>query len=295
MRITNRMMAENAIRHMNENTSRIGELQEQIASGKRYETFSDNPSLAAAGMSLRTSLRAGEAYLETAAVVNEWISVTENSLGQMVDIAGEATNLALGGLSDTEGASERHVRGVELDTLIKQAIDIGNTSLRGQYIFSGFSTNTQPFSLVNGSPDSISYAGDTGTMQRAVGPGQLIAVNFDSDATFSPFFSALVEVRDALLANDTAVLQSGLNSLDAAFDGINDERTANGARLRQVENATERLSRTQTEIQALLSAKEDVNMAEAITVLRTQESSYQAVLEVGRRAIAMSNLFESLR
>ena len=113
MRITNRMMAENAIRHMNDNTSRIGELQEQIASGKRYEAYSDNPSLAAAGMSLRSSLRAGEAYLETAAVVNEWISVTETALSQMITIAGEATNLALGGLSDTEGPAERQVRGVE--------------------------------------------------------------------------------------------------------------------------------------------------------------------------------------
>jgi hypothetical protein len=44
----------------------------------------------------------------------------------------------------------------------------------------------------------------------------------------------------------------------------------------------------------MLTNKEDVNMTEAITQLRYQETVYQAVLEVSRRSLATANLFEYL-
>jgi hypothetical protein len=49
------------------------------------------------------------------------------------------------------------------------------------------------------------------------------------------------------------------------------------------------------ETQSLLSKNEDVNMAEGIAQLANQETTYNAVLEVSKRAISALSLFDYLR
>jgi flagellin-like hook-associated protein FlgL len=65
--------------------------------------------------------------------------------------------------------------------------------------------------------------------------------------------------------------------------------------MREVQSATEYLVSTQTEAQSLLSKKEDANMAESISLLRNQETTYQAVLEVSQRAVSALSLFDYLK
>lgn len=295
MRITHQMLAGDAIRYMEENLERLSDLQQKIATGKRYNRSSDNPSVAAAGLSLRSSLESSQAYLDTAEETDTWLSTTEFALKDVVEIATRAINLALDGLSDTQGPSERQAMATEMGLLLEEAIDLGNTSLEGSYIFAGFKTRTAPFTLVTGTPDSVNYNGDAGNIQRNVGPGQKISVNLDGDATLSPLYAAIIETRDALQANDTAAIDAGLANLNTALDGVVDARTVNGGRQRQLNNIMTRIERTQTELRTLLSRKEDESLTEIISTLRQQEVVYQAVLEVGRRAIATSNLFEFLR
>jgi len=68
-----------------------------------------------------------------------------------------------------------------------------------------------------------------------------------------------------------------------------------GARLRQVQVASDYLSKTEIETQSLLSKKEDLNLAEGISQLRGRENAYQAALEVSQRAISAMGLFDYLR
>jgi hypothetical protein len=44
----------------------------------------------------------------------------------------------------------------------------------------------------------------------------------------------------------------------------------------------------------VLSQKQDANLAEAISMLKNQETSYQVVLEVSQRAISALTLFDYL-
>ena len=47
MRITNKLMVGNAVMHMDDNLERLNSLQEKIASGKQFQTMSDDPAKAA--------------------------------------------------------------------------------------------------------------------------------------------------------------------------------------------------------------------------------------------------------
>jgi len=307
MRVTNQQMIDNAIRHMTDNQARLAALQEKIASTKQFQSASENPSAASAALGLRSTLKYTETYLETARLTDDWITASEYGLQQAGGVAQKALAAVTRGLSDTMGTEERAAIKVEMEGLLAQAIEAGNTSHQGYFIFSGFSINTQPFSLNTNSspdpldPDTVDYAGDptNGQMKREIGPGQSVMVNVNGQATFSPLFAALIKARDALDtfngSTDMVRLRESLTELQEALDTINTTRTENGARQRQVQSAVDYLEKTGLEIKSLLSQKEDLNMVEAISMLRAQETSYQASLEVGQRAISALNLFDVLR
>jgi flagellar hook-associated protein 3 FlgL len=117
----------------------------------------------------------------------------------------------------------------------------------------------------------------------------------NGNTAFSALFSAIAKAKNALLSNNRDDLNASLGEIQAAENGISELRATNGARLRQVDTATNRLEQTNLTLKSLLTEKEDVNMAEAIAMMQGQETTYQAVLEVGQRAISALNLFDVLK
>ncbi len=298
MRVTQRMMTDNAIKYMDENLQRLQALQEKVASGKQFQHASDDPANATSALTLRSSLEANQAYLDTGYTAESWMTATDGALGQMVDIAGHAMTLAQQGVSDTLSASERQALASEMNIVLQQAVGVGNATHLDNYIFAGFKTATPAFNLVDnnsdGLYDAVNPRGDNGVILRTVGPGQTISQNINGSAAFSPLFAAIIDARDALLANNSSTIGSALTTLQSASRGVVDARTTNGARQREVRLLTDRYEKTQTELKSLLSLKEDVSMAEAISNLRSQETVYQSVLEVGKRAISAMSLFDIL-
>ncbi len=294
MRVTHRMIFDDAVQNLQENLSRIAQLREQVSSGKKLARPSDDPSLAAAVLGLRAGLQASQAYVQVAEESVAWMQASETALKAMTDLTTRAITLSQQGLPDTLGPQERQGIAAEMEGLLQEALDVANSTHGGKYLFAGYRINSKPFSLVSGTPDSVSYAGDNGTIRHALGPGETVTVNVDGDATFSPLFAALIRARDALNNNDQGELQAALSDLQAAQQGVSLARTANGARQRQVEHALDRMQESQGTLKTLLSQKEDLSLAEAISQLRQQETIYQAVLEAGRRTLNLPNLFEML-
>lgn len=298
MRVTQRMMMENAVQYMNANLEKLQEYQEKVASGKEFQRPSDDPSRVVAALKLRSTLNTSQAYLDTANITDGWMAATDSALSQMLEVAKRALDLTRKGISDTEGDPQREVMATELNVLLKQAIDVANSSHLGSYIFAGFKTTTTPFNIEDldgdGEGDNLTYRGDHGAILRTLGPAFTIPQNIDGDSTFSPLVLAIITAREALQSNQTAAIQTAVSDLENAITVVNQASTTNGARQRQTRLAAERLEKTQVELKNLLSQKEDVNMAEAISSFTHQQTVYQSVLEVGNRAISALSLFDLL-
>ena len=294
MRITHLQMTQTAIKYMSDSLTRLNQANWTAADGKKFHSLSDDPAGMAASLSLQSSIRTNQAYIDTTYTTDEWMNVTEYALKEAVDVATQAKNQVLSGVSDTAGPEERASYAEELTGLIDQLIESANTNLRGKFIFAGFAINTEPYSLVTGTPDTLAYAGDNGLINRNISPGQTIQVNVDAEAEFTALFNAMVTARDELLANNQAGIETALALFDPAMDDINTLRTQNGNRSRQIENTRERLTATEEDMKTLLSNREDVNMAEAISELQFEENVYQQVLYVGSTILNMPNLFQLL-
>jgi flagellar hook-associated protein 3 FlgL len=301
MRITNEFMTQSAIRHMNENLETIQHLQEQISTAKEIQNISDDPASASTVLSMHTTMSTIQSYMDTANVADDWMSATENTLAQMIDIGTRATTLATSGISDTQGTEQRIGIANELDALLQQAITTANDSHEDKYLFAGFQVRppNPPFqgadTNADGRFDVVNYTGDNGSIQREIGPGTVITTNVDGAAAFQPLFNAIIAARDALYNNNTPNLQTAITNLNAAMQNLSAVRTSNGGRQRQLEAAIMRIQSSQTLIKNLLNKKEDTNMAEAISKLTNQQTIYQATLQVGQRAIAMATLFDYLK
>jgi flagellar hook-associated protein 3 FlgL len=298
MRITHQMMTNNAIRNMASNLENMTRLQNVVASQGQISKASDDPVTASLSLSLTSSLKGLADYQNTATQAGEWLSSNDFSMGKMSEAAIRAIGLVTSGLNDTEGTVERGSYANELDGILKQVLDLANTSNQGQYIYSGYQINTKPFELIEstvaGVPDSIVYHGDSGVMTRSLGPGQSVNISVDGNSAFTPLMNTLIAARDALNANDMTTLRTSLSDLQTASDTLDATMGTNGTRMRQVDQVSDYLGQSAVEMKAVLSQKQDANLAEAISMLKNQETSYQVVLEVSQRAISALTLFDYL-
>jgi flagellar hook-associated protein 3 FlgL len=302
MRITQRMMTERAIEYMDENLKRLYQLQEKVASGKEFQRPSDNPSGVTSALNLRSVLKMNTAYLDSAATTESWMSATDFALIQTNQLATRALNLTRQGMSDTLGAEQRNTLAAELDMVLQQVLSVANTNHQGNYIFGGFQTVNPPFNLIDtnsdGTLDTVVRNGDTGTINRLIGPNLTVVQNINGYNLFNDLMVAIMNARDALRNNGDPNqfnnLQSAIAALETQINNVNEALTTNGARQREVRLTKDRLEKSQIELKSLLSQKEDVNLTEAISYLQHQQTVYQTVLEVGKRAISALSLFDLL-
>jgi flagellar hook-associated protein 3 FlgL len=275
---------------------------------KQFQVASEDPARASSSLSLRSNLRTLESYSETIETTRNWMTATDNAFDQLDDIGIRATNLILRGINDSVSGSERaNSLAREMQGLLNQAVELGNTTENNQFIFSGYQVNSKAFELVDSTttlldyqgvaftPKVVNYLGDAGVMQRNLGPDQSVSLNVRGDQAINGLLQNLVLASNALTQNDTTSLQSLLTSLRSALDTMGEYRTSNGARLRQVDSASNFLETMQIETKGLLSQNEDMNMAEGIALLANQQTTYDAALQVGQRAISALSLFDYMK
>ena len=293
MRITNQMMTNGLLQHAQKTMNDVNITQEQIASGKRFQTPSENPTDASSSLQLKSALTVSQGYQESAALIQDWMSETDFCLSQLVDIATDAQKLVQGGINDTMDDKSRATMATELTEMINQAIDLGNTRFQGNYIFSGVRLDSPSFELTE--TGTLNYLGISKDMKRGIGQSSEVTMNINGDQAIAPLIQAMIKARDNLQANNTTDLPDSLDELESAMDTLVVKQTANGARMRQVETGISNMEDADINLQAILNQKENTDLLEAAAVLKSQETAYQIVLEVGNRAISALNLFDYMQ
>lgn len=142
MRITNNMLINNMMGYINGNLSRMNKYQSQLATGKKISVPSDDPIVAAKSLKLRTDVAEVEQFKRNSNDANSWMSVTENSMGMIVDVLQRARELAVQAANGTMTQDDRGKVEKEVEQLKHQIIHISNSTYAGRYVFSGHSTDS---------------------------------------------------------------------------------------------------------------------------------------------------------
>src|SRR5690349_2547689 len=101
MRITSKLMMNNAIQSMSENLERLSKMQSKLSNGKQFQVASEDPARASVSLSLRSNLRSLESFADTAETTKNWMTASDKALDELEQIGIRATDLILRGLNDT--------------------------------------------------------------------------------------------------------------------------------------------------------------------------------------------------
>jgi len=298
MRITTLMTSRATLRDLNDGLDRLSRLQGRLSSGKQITRPSDDPYGTSRALALRGELGGLDQFQRNVDDGTGWLNTSDTALGQMSDVLARVRELLVNGGNDTAGSAARAAMADEIDQLAESVKQEADVQYGGRYVFSGTATDTAPYAL--GGPDA--YAGDAGTITRAIGPGVELPISTDVRALLGDGQAArddkllhtLRDISDHLRGStpaDAAALRgTDLQRLDASLDVLNGIRADVGARVNRLATAGARLAGLALNATQLLSDTEDADMAQTITQYTTQQAAYSAALKAGANIVQTSLL-----
>jgi len=272
------------------NSRLLDRSQHEVATGKRITTPADDAIGISSALRLRRDQAAGQTYQKNIDDSLTWLSATDVALGNALDVVHRARELAVQGANGALSTTGRSIIADEIDQLAKQMVEVGNASLGGRYLFGGTKTLAPPFDPAG------NYLGNTGQVTREIELGATVAVNTTGNRLTGPgaptpdIFTTLTTLAADLRSGNVNGVQNALNTFDAHLTNVNALRGEVGGKINKLEMSLSRQANFEIDAAEQLSKIEDVDMAEAITELKSRENVYRASLGVGGRVLPPSLL-----
>jgi len=187
MRISTNMIYTAGVNGINQQTAASLKLSQQLSSMLRILTPSDDPVAAAQVLQVQQAKDINAQFATNIGSAQSTLSLEETQLSSTTDLLGRIKELTVDAANSANSASSRNTIAAELRSRFNQLVGTGNsTDGTGQYLFSGYMGNTQPFAgsvdglLANPTSD-ITYRGDDGQRTLEISPSNQLAIS-DSGA-----------------------------------------------------------------------------------------------------------------
>ncbi|MCK9193138.1 MAG: flagellar hook-associated protein FlgL [Nevskia sp.] len=205
-----------AIQRQQSNVLRV---QNQLSSGKKLLTASDDPTGAAHGLSLDQALSANARYTDNTQLATERLGFEENALSAINDSLNSVRERVLQGNGGTLGDSDRQSLAQDLRQSLLQIINYANTpDAEGRYIFAGSNDSAAPFSVA---ASGTTYTGDDVVRHLQIGPQRFVQTGDSGSDIFLRIKSGngTFSLAASAANTGTATIASSKLSNAAAYDG----------------------------------------------------------------------------
>lgn len=171
MRITNKLNTYNSINQVQTGMKNLYKSYNQLSSGLQIRN-----SYEGAGMYI-TNTRLDYEYAtlsqieDASKLADELMKNTDSTMSEMEKLLTQFKVKVTEAANATQTPTSREVIAKELETIRQQIVDLANTSVNGQFLFSGSLTNTKPFDY------SGNYYGDGKRLNIVTGDGVKNAYN----------------------------------------------------------------------------------------------------------------------
>jgi len=308
MRITNNTMTNNFLTSLNKSLQRESKLQEQLADGKNIHRPSDDPIKAVRSLRYNTSLALNTQYTRNAQDAQSWMQTSDTAMQDLSSIMNSIKEKVVQASNGTNPQDAVQAIGADVDGLINQIVNLGNTKVGDRYVFAGQKDKTTPFTRVG---DVITYNGDANKISMPIQPGVVSpsqdSVNLTGQDVFgrgiapdsvtglvtgTSILNDLIAIKQHLQSGTTADQQwlsnTGLSTLDADHSQMLQSHTQLGSRMSMYEMAQNMMENNNTTINQDLANNDDLDITKAITDLKTNETVYQTALQAGAKIMQKS-------
>ncbi len=164
MRVSSNILFDSGVAALNQQQARMLHTQQQIASGRRILTASDDPVAAARALDVNQSDTMNTQYSSNREAARHSLSIAEGTLQSVTSLLVDVRTATIGAGNGSLGNSERKTIAADFSGRLEELIGLANsTDGVGNYLFSGFQSRTLSFV---GTPAGVGYFGDNG--QRLV-------------------------------------------------------------------------------------------------------------------------------
>jgi flagellar hook-associated protein 3 FlgL len=167
-----------------EGQAQVGKTSLQISSGQRITKPSDDPSGAIQSLQLSTSLAINTQFQRNNDIARQKLEYEEVTLDSVVTSLQRVRELVVQGNNDSQTQETRGYIASEIRQQLDEIFSLANTrDSNGEYIFSGFRSDTQSF--VRDAAGNVSYQGDDGQRSVQVSPVRQIAIGDTGSDVFN--------------------------------------------------------------------------------------------------------------
>lgn len=216
----------------------------QVVSGKRINKLSDDPVGLGRVVDLRSNLSSLDQMSKNITTASTWLQGAETALSAVANIADDAKVLSITMKNGTFSSAERVNAAVQVEGMLGQLLDLANSRVNGQYIFSGTRTDTKPFAFDDPTnPTTAVYSGNNGAFTLKTGKDTHMAVGYAGGGLFDSPYLTVDETNNKIDFQDdgglglsselTATIPSGAytrqelaNAIGAAMTGASAAGTA---------------------------------------------------------------------
>ncbi|HZV55632.1 MAG TPA: flagellar hook-associated protein FlgL [Rhodocyclaceae bacterium] len=190
IRVSTSMIFDAGVNAMNSQTAAVLHLQQQVASGRRILTPSDDPVNAARALVVSQSADVTAQYSTNQDNAKSALGLEETQLSGVIDVLGRLKELAVQAGGPSLSASDRKNIATEARARFDQLLGMANAANgSGQYMFAGFKGDTRPFgasvdTMIQSGAD-IQYQGDDGQQRLQVAPNRYLEVSDAGNDVFS--------------------------------------------------------------------------------------------------------------
>jgi flagellar hook-associated protein 3 FlgL len=183
MRVTQGMEQAQFLTALNQLESSISSTQNGISTGLAFTTASENPVGAGLVAGYNQVLAQSQQYTANGNSATDSLNIEDSALTQLQNQLQSLRDLAPEANNGSESPSDLSAIATQVQQIQGSILSVANTQDgSGNYIFAGYSTQTQPFAQ---SATGATYSGDQGQRQVQIGAGQTVVVGDNGDTVFN--------------------------------------------------------------------------------------------------------------
>ena len=182
MRISSTEQFRQGIDSILDQQAKLNRTQQQLATGKKILSPSDDPAAATQIIKLSALIANNEQFDRNVGTAKNELEQQESVLASSGNVLQRVRELAIQANNATQSNQSRETIGDELKNLVDELLQLANTkNASGEYIFSGYNSRTPAFAK---SGTGYVYQGDQGQRLLQVSEGTQLAVRDNGSDVF---------------------------------------------------------------------------------------------------------------
>lgn len=254
----------------------MAQRQEQISTGKAFQTMSEDP-IRANQLSLVTkSYDRITQYQKNISDAKAYLSQVEGAMGSTVNVLQDTRAKALLAKNGTVSAQDRATYVADIENNIQQVVNLANSQFLGKYVFSGQQTQTVPFSYAGG---AVTYNGDNNSLDFRISNTSSVTISEPGSNTFEGVINSMITLRDQIATGDGVQISTALGNFDTEMNKVVDLRSNIGTRMSAADALNEVYQNSKTNLDVQKESVGGVDAIEALLEFTKTQSTYQATIQ----------------